>query len=120
MDVPIAYIDPRDFALALMFEAFHESIAENRARKLSHRPSDQVECDRKHLPPEVLRLLDTLLQDTNDNPAHIQERLEAWFRRDQAQLTAEYGTTLRWWGVLLVGAGSYRNRNPTASTSAAV
>ena len=101
VDVPIAYIDPRDFALALMFEAFHESKVENRARKLTPNPAGRVECDPKHLPAAVHRLLETLLQDTNGNPAHIQERLEAWFRRDQAQLSAQYGTTSRCWGVLL-------------------
>jgi hypothetical protein len=115
VDFPIAYIDPRDFALALMFEVFDESKSENRTRKVSIRAANEDECNEKDLqrevqrllnilldtkgkpavirkqldeaekclPPEVRRLIDTLLQATNGNPAAFQERLEAWFRRDQ-------------------------------------
>ncbi len=90
--VAVAYIEPRDFALALMREGFTGQDRQGRSRALRIKPG---------LPAHSKQLLETLLQDTNDNAAHIQERLEAWFRRDQQQLTASYGTNSRLWGIAL-------------------
>ena len=83
---PISYIEPRDFALALMYEGFEEIPDKNGFLK----PKDQ-------LPKSVETLLATLLEGTSGNPAHIQERLESWFRRDQEQLSASYGADSRFW-----------------------
>ena len=93
-EVAVAYIDPRDFALTLMHEGFKKDPA-NSARLVPNNA---------HLGGHAYRvqtLLETLLEGTSGNPAHIQERIEGWFRRDQEQLSASYGVDSRAWGILL-------------------
>jgi hypothetical protein len=90
--VPVAYIEPRDFSLALMHEAFGPEEIQNKARIRELKSPDA-------LPEHVRELLGTLIEGTNANPAHIQERIEGWFRRDQQQLSAEYGARSRLWGL---------------------
>jgi len=91
-DVPVAYIEPRDFSLALMHEAFGPEEIRDKARICKLKGADA-------LPEHVRELLGTLIEGTNDNPAHIQERIEGWFRRDQQQLSAQYGARSRVWGA---------------------
>jgi len=57
--------------------------------------------DDSTVPKAASELLGTLLQDTHDNPAHVQERLEGWFKRDQEQLSGSYGARSRVWAVVL-------------------
>jgi hypothetical protein len=90
----ISYIEPRDFALALLHETFERD--PSRPTHLVLDPS-KLGAHSAH----VKNLISTLLEGTSGNPAHIQERIEVWFRRDQEQLTASYGVSSRSWGILL-------------------
>jgi hypothetical protein len=114
--LPVTYIEPRDFALTMLHVAFQQEAMPAPAleRALPQHTISQggrpplvppaivaeTEKLRPHLPPHARELLATLMEGTSGNPAHIQERLEGWFRRDQAQLTAYYGLRSRVWAFL--------------------